>query len=396
MAIQTIDQLELSGKRVFIRVDFNVPLQDRVVTDDARIKAALPTIRHAMERGGKVMLASHLGRPKGRKSAEFSLEPAGARLSELLGRDVILADDCIGDGVRKVTQDMREGQVVLLENLRFYAEEEENEEQFARALAANAQVYINDAFGAAHRAHASTVGMVAHVRERAMGFLMQKELAALGKLTTNPARPFVVVVGGAKVADKIGVLENLLGKVDEVVIGGAMANTFLKAKGGMLGKSKLEEDKQPVARRFLEKALARGVAVFLPRDVVTAPEPKKTNALAVRDASNVPAEEMALDIGPDSRKLFADRVARAKTVFWNGPMGYFEVPPFDEGTRALAHAVAEVGKTGAFTVVGGGDTVAALDGTGLEHAIGHVSTGGGASLELLEGRTLPGVAALEK
>jgi phosphoglycerate kinase len=396
MSVPAIESLELRGKRVFVRVDFNVPLEDGRVTDDSRIRASLPTIELAIERGARVVLASHLGRPKGQPKPEYSLEPAGARLSELLAREVILTDDCIGDGVRKVVGDMQDGQVVLLENLRFHAEEEANEENFARALASLAQVYVNDAFGAAHRAHASVAAMVKHVPERAMGLLLRRELEALSKLLAHAERPFLIVVGGAKVADKIGVLENLLAKADDVVIGGAMANTFLKARGGALGRSKLEDEKLPVARRFWERAQSKGVAVFLPTDLVTSADVKGAEGVHVRDASNVPADEMGLDIGPETRKLFLDRVRRAKTIFWNGPMGYFEQPPFDEGTRALSLAFAEASREGKlFSVAGGGDTVAALHMAGVADAISHVSTGGGASLELLEGKVLPGVAALE-
>jgi phosphoglycerate kinase len=393
VAIQTISDLNIEGKRTFIRVDFNVPLEAGRITDDSRIRAALPTIRHALERGAKVILASHLGRPKGAVKREFSLEPVGVRLSELLGKDVLLTDDCIGDGARKVVSDLREGQLVLLENLRFHPEEEANEENFSKALAAHAQVYVNDAFGAAHRAHASIAGMVRFVEERAIGFLMQRELAALGKLLSGAERPFLAMVGGAKVADKIGVLENLLSRVDEVVVGGAMANTFLKARGGLVGKSRVEDDKLPLARRFLEKAAARGVAVFLPLDLMAAPTPEAGAAAVAVAAMEVPADKMGLDIGPKTRDLFRDRVGRAKTVFWNGPMGLFEKAPFDEGTRAVAQAV---GASKGFTVVGGGDTVFAVNQAGVADQIGHISTGGGASLEFLEGRALPGVAVLEK
>jgi phosphoglycerate kinase len=385
--------MSVEGKRVFLRVDFNVPLSGGRIVDDSRIRAALPTIRHALERGAKVILASHLGRPKGQFNRDYSLEPVGARLSELLGRDVFFTDDCIGDGARKVVADLREGQVALLENLRFHAGEEENDDAFARALSAHAQVYVNDAFGAAHRAHASVAGIVKYVEERGIGLLMQRELAALGKLLSGAERPFVVVVGGAKVADKIGVLENLLGRVDEVLVGGAMANTFLKARGEALGRSKVEDDRLHLARRFMEKAVGRGVPVFLPLDLVVAPEAAPGASAEVVAANAVPADRMALDVGPQTRRMFRERVGRAKTIFWNGPMGLFEVPPFDAGTAALAAAVAEAA---AFSVVGGGDTVSAVRQAGVAERIGHISTGGGASLEFLEGKVLPGVAALEK
>ena len=389
--IKSIADLPIEGKRVFIRVDFNVPLTPaRGVADDSRIRAALPTLTHAMKRGARVILASHLGRPKG-PTPQLSLEPVAARLAELLEREVFLTDEAVGDGARKVVADLRDGDVALLENLRFFPGEEANDDNFARQLAAYADVYINDAFGTAHRAHASTVGMIAHVAQKGAGLLMMKEIEFLGRLLGSVEKPYIAVIGGAKVSDKIGVLENLLGRVDAFLIGGAMANTFLKAKGASVGKSKIEEDKLANARAFLKKADDRGVEVLLPVDVVAAASIDASSGQIVR-ADQVPAELMALDIGPESARGFADRVSRARTVFWNGPMGVFEKKPFAQGTIAVAQAVAACR---GLTVVGGGDSVAAVNEAGVAEKITHISTGGGASLEFIEGQTLPGIAALE-
>jgi phosphoglycerate kinase len=390
--IRRLADLELAGKRVFIRVDFNVPLEDGRITDDERIVRTLPTIRHAVDAGAKVILASHLGRPKGKPTPEFSLEPCGARLSELAGWDVILPDDCLGDAAKKVVTDLRKNQVVLLENLRFHAEEEGDDEAFARELASLADVYVNDAFGAAHRAHASVHALPLMMRERGMGLLLESELTSLRRITDSPARPFVAVLGGAKVADKIDVIDVLLERCDALCIGGAMANTLLAAQGKDLKASRVEKDKLSLARTVLEKARDKGVDVLLPTDVVVAtsldaPSGRTTEVNLLQEG------EMALDIGPKTVEAFSARIQQAKTVFWNGPMGVFETPPFDQGTRAVAEALSEAGKRGAVTVVGGGDSAAAVH--GLEDRFTHVSTGGGASLEFLEGKTLPGVAALE-
>jgi phosphoglycerate kinase len=381
---------KLSGRRVFIRVDFNVPLTPaKGVADDSRIKASLPTIEYAIKKGARVVLGSHLGRPKG-PTPGLSLEPVGARLAELLGKEVFLTDEAVGDGARKVVSDLRDGDVALLENLRFFAGEEANDDQFARQLASYADVYVNDAFGTAHRAHASTAGMIKYVADKAAGLLMIKEVQFLGKLLGSVERPYLAVIGGAKVSDKIGVLENLLAKVDAFLIGGAMANTFVKAKGGDVGKSKVEDDKLALARAFLKKAEERGVEVLLPVDAVAAGAIDASSGSVVR-ADKVPADQMALDIGPESARGFADRVARAKTVFWNGPMGVFEKKSFAGGTLALAKAVAACK---GLTVVGGGDSVAAVNEAGVADQISHISTGGGASLEFIEGKTLPGIEAL--
>jgi phosphoglycerate kinase len=390
--IKSIADLPIEGRRVFIRVDFNVPLTPaKGVADDSRIKASLPTIRHAIERGARVILASHLGRPKG-VTPGLSLEPVGARLAELLGKEVLLTDEAVGDGARKVVADLRDGDVALLENLRFFPGEEANDDGFARQLASYADVYVNDAFGTAHRAHASTAGMIKYVQAKGAGFLMQKEVQFLGKLLGDVDRPYLAVVGGAKVSDKIAVLENLLGRVDAFLIGGAMANTFLKAKGGDVGKSRVEEDKLALARAFLAKAELRKVEVLLPSDVIAATGLDATEGQAVR-GDKVPADLMALDIGPQAAAGFADRIARARTVFWNGPMGVFEKKPFAGGTLAVAKAVAACK---GLTVVGGGDSVAAVNEMGVADQIKHISTGGGASLEFIEGKTLPGIAALEQ
>jgi phosphoglycerate kinase len=386
-----IEAMSLVDKRVFLRVDLNVPLEDGRITSDARIQAALPSILHVIDHGGSVALASHLGRPKGKRTKEDSLEPVGARLSELLGRDVVLADDCVGDGVKTLVREQRPGDVLLLENLRFHAGEEANDPAFAKALAAPFNVYINDAFGASHRAHASIVGMVPLFRERAGGYLMSREITALSRLLDNPGKPFVAVIGGAKVSDKLGVLESLLGRVDAFLIGGAMAYTFMKAKTEGVGASRVEEAKLAGARQFLEYAAGRGVDVLLPVDHVVADRFDESATAELLTEVTIPAGKMGLDIGPKTRAAFAERIQRAKTVFWNGPMGVFEWQKFAAGTRAVAEAVS---KCDGYTVVGGGDSVAAIEAAGVSSEIDHVSTGGGASLELLELGTLPGIQAL--
>lgn len=389
--IRNVKELELRGRATFIRVDFNVPLtSDKRVGDDTRIVEALPTIRYALEQGARVILASHLGRPKGKRDPDYSLEPVAVRLAELLGQEVVFADDCVGDGVVKNIKDLREGQVLLLENLRYHMSEEKNEEAFARALAEGVDIYVNDAFGAAHRAHASTVGMVRFVREKAAGSLMMKELEHLGAILESPKRPFVAVIGGAKVSDKLGVLQSLVERTNSILVGGAMAYTFLKAKGKGTGKSRVEADALGAAEQVIKAAAARKVQLLLPEDHVVA----KTfdEQAEAETVTEIREEYMGLDIGPKTREAYAKVIGEAKTVFWNGPMGVFEWAQFAAGTRAVAQAVAD---SGAMSVVGGGDSVAALNETGLAGKITHVSTGGGASLELIEGKTLPGVKALE-
>jgi phosphoglycerate kinase len=392
--IRYIDDMQLTGKRVFIRVDFNVPLEGKRITDDTRIREALPTIRRALELGGKVILASHLGRPKG-PEPKLSLEPAASRLSELLGpkHEVLLADDCVGDGVRKLVKDLKDGQVLMLENLRFHKEEEANDEAFARELASFADVYINDAFGTAHRAHASTAGMVPYVKEKGAGLLMRKELEYLGGALKNPAKPFVAILGGAKVSDKIKVIESLLPKVDALLIGGAMAYTFLKAQGIEVGKSRVEEDKLALATRMLEAAQRLRTSLVLPIDHICGTEATDKGTPREVPERAIPADLMGLDIGPKTRAMYADHIRGAKTVVWNGPMGMFEVEKYAMGTRDVAMAMAA--NKDAVTIVGGGDSAAAVNEMGMAQKLSHVSTGGGASLEFLEGRELPGVKALE-
>ena len=393
MAAKTIAELDLQGRRVFIRVDFNVPLTPAGgVSDATRIRESLPTITHAIERGARVVLASHLGRPKGRAKPEFSLLPVAAYLAEALGRDVVLADEPAGDGAKKVVNDLRDGGVAILENLRFTPGEEANDENFSRTLAIYADVYINDAFGTAHRAHASTVGMVKYVSSKGVGFLMDREAKMLSKLIGDVQRPFVAIIGGVKVADKIGLLESLLSRADAVCLGGAMANTFLCAKGVPMGHSMVETSKLPIARAFLAKAEAGGVRVVLPRDLVVATDAKSLTGTVI-PATSVPDDQAAFDIGPDSAAEIASVLSRAGTVFWNGPMGVFEAQPFAAGTIAVAKAMAQL--MGATTVVGGGDSVAAVHRAGVAANITHISTGGGASLEFIEGKKLPGLAALE-
>lgn len=394
MGITWIDDAGFSIKdqRVFVRVDFNVPLEEKdghqVVADDERIRAAIPTIKLLLSKGARLVLASHLGRPKG-KDAELSLLPVAIRLSELLDRDVIFADDCVGDGVKKQAADLKAGQVLLLENLRYHSGEEKNDEGFARQLAALCDVYVNDAFGAAHRAHASTAGMAAFVDKKAGGLLLKKETETLYGLLRHPQKPFVAIVGGAKVSDKIGVLTKLLTKVDTILIGGAMAYTFLKAKGEFVGKSRIEADKVTLARSVLDAAAARGVNILLPVDHIAAVEFNENSPPLDVDAFT--EDQMGLDIGRKTRLAYLDAIKGAGTVLWNGPMGVFEWENFSKGTRAIAEAVAN---SKAFTVVGGGDSVAAINQMGFADKIKHVSTGGGASLELLEGQKLPGLVAL--
>ncbi|MCU0693695.1 MAG: phosphoglycerate kinase [Polyangiaceae bacterium] len=393
-AIKTIKDLDLANQRVFIRVDFNVPLdkKTRAITDDARIRAALPTITYAIDAGAKVILASHLGRPKGEFKPEFSLEPVGARLAELLGGEVLLPDDCIGDSPKKLVAELRSKQVVLLENVRFHKEEEKDDEGFARQFAELCDVYVNDAFGSSHRAHASVHALPRLMRRKACGFLLEAEIDKLGKIVSNPDKPYLAVLGGAKVSDKIAVVENLLNLVDGLVIGGAMANTFLKAKGYDTKASKIEDDKLALARTIMEKAAEKKVNLILPIDVVVASDINAADGQVV-DVSAIPDGHMALDIGPKTVALIEAACAKSRSVFWNGPMGMFENAAFSKGTFAVARAMA-VSK--AFTVVGGGDSASAvrLAGDDVARAFTHISTGGGASLELVEGRKLPGIEVL--
>ncbi len=393
MSIRRVDQIELKGKRVFVRVDFNVPLDDKKeITDDTRIVSSLPTIKFILETGGKVVLASHLGRPKGKRDLKYSLAPVAERLSRLLGRGVLLAPDCVGEEVRGQVNRMKEGEVLLLENLRFHPEEEKNEESFSKDLASLCDVYINDAFGAAHRAHASTEGMAHYVRSVAAGFLMMKEVESLEKALVNPEKPYVAILGGAKVSDKIGVIRNLLNKVDTLLVGGGMAYTFLKAKGVEVGKSLVETDQIGLALTLLEGAEGK-IKFILPSDHVAA---EKMDVQAIKEIvtnENIPGNWICLDIGPETIRAFSNEIKTAKTLFWNGPMGVFEMEPFSKGTFAIARAVAD---SKAFSIVGGGDSVAAVNQAGAAGQIGHISTGGGASLEFIEGKKLPGIEALRK
>jgi phosphoglycerate kinase len=382
----SIRDLDLKNKIVFIRVDFNVPLAPggQEITSDKRIRASLPTIRYALEHGAAVVLASHLGRPKGKPNPEMSLKPAAVRLSELLGQPVEMAPDCVGPEVEKLRP--KPGEVLLLENLRFHAEEEKNDPGFSKQLAALCDIYVNDAFGSAHRAHASTVGMIQYVKQAASGLLMDKELEYLNKATKNPARPCLAILGGAKVSDKIEVIENLMKFVDQILIGGAMAYTFMKAQGKPVGKSLVEEDKVHLAKELLDRA---GGKLLLPRDHVVATELKE--GAENRVVAEIPVGMIGVDIGPETIEAYASAISKAKTIIWNGPMGVFEKPPFDRGTVALAKAVAA---SGAVSVVGGGDSEKAVKSAGVADKISHISTGGGASLEFLAGIELPGVAAL--
>jgi phosphoglycerate kinase len=386
MPKRSIRDLELKGKTVFIRVDFNVPLAPggQEITSDKRIRASLPTIQYALDQGAGLILASHLGRPKGKPNPEMSLKPAAARLAQLLGRPVAMAPDCVGPEVEKMRP--APGQILLLENLRFHPEEEKNDPGFSKQLAALCDVYVNDAFGSAHRAHASTVGMIPLVREAASGLLMDKELEYLTKATKNPDRPCVAILGGAKVSDKIEVIENLMRVVDELLIGGAMAYTFLKAQGKPVGKSLVEDDKVNLAKELLARS---GSKILLPSDHVVVDELKEGAPFEV--VANVPEGKIGVDIGPATVAAYSAVIAKAKTIIWNGPMGVFEKPPFDRGTVALAKAVAA---SGAVSVVGGGDSEKAIKSAGVADKISHISTGGGASMEFLAGIELPGVAAL--
>ncbi|ACV64629.1 Phosphoglycerate kinase [Desulfofarcimen acetoxidans DSM 771] len=392
MPKKSVKDIDVRGKRVFVRVDFNVPLDEKhEVTDDTRIRAALPTIRYLTEQKAKVILASHLGRPKGKVAEEFRLDPVVRHLEELLGKKVIKTDDCIGEEVKAAISEMQEGDILLLENLRFYPGEEKDDPVFARELAALADVYVNDAFGTAHRAHASTHG-IARLLPAVAGFLLQKEIKMLGSAINNPQRPFTAILGGAKVSDKIGIIKNLLGKVDNLLLGGGMANTFIKAQGYDVGKSLLESDKVELAGELINEARVKGINFLLPVDVVVAPMLSPDAMTQVVEISHIPGDNMALDIGPESIKKYSEIIKSSKTVIWNGPMGVFEMNAFANGTNDLVRVLAD---SGAVTIVGGGDLDAAVEKTGLSDKITHVSTGGGASLEFLEGKELPGIAVLQ-
>ncbi|XP_076935227.1 phosphoglycerate kinase, cytosolic-like [Bidens hawaiensis] len=393
-SVSSLKEADLKGKRVFVRADLNVPLDDSFnITDDTRIRAAVPTIKYLMSNGAKVVLSSHLGRPKG-VTPKYSLKPLVPRLSELLGVEVKMADDCIGPEVEKLVAALPEGGVLLLENVRFYKEEEKNDPEFAKKLASLADLYVNDAFGTAHRAHASTEGVAKHLKPAVAGYLMQKELDYLVGAVSNPTKPFAAIVGGSKVSSKIGVIESLLEKVNILVLGGGMIFTFYKAQGYKVGSSLVEEDKLDLATSLLEKAKAKGVSLLLPSDVVIADKFAADANSKVVPANEIPDGWMGLDIGPDSIKSFSETLDTTKTVIWNGPMGVFEFEKFAAGTEAIAKKLAELSGKGVTTIIGGGDSVAAVEKVGLADKMSHISTGGGASFELLEGKTLPGVLAL--
>ncbi len=387
---KSLRDIDVKGKRVFCRVDFNVPMANGEVTDETRIRAALPTIQYLVENGAKVILASHLGRPKGQVNEELRLNAVAKRLGEKLGKEVLKSDEAYGPKVQEEISKMNEGDVLLLENVRFYPGEEKNDEVLAKEFAALADVYVNDAFGAAHRAHATTAGIAKHIPAVA-GFLMEKEINVLGKALSNPERPFTAIIGGAKVRDKIGVIENLLEKVDHLIIGGGLAYTFLKAKGFEIGKSLLEEDKIDLANEFMQKAEAKGVKFHMPIDVVIADKFGEDANTKVVDIDQIPADWEALDIGPKTTALYADVIKNSKLVIWNGPMGVFEIDKFAQGTKGVAQALAD---SDAYSIIGGGDSAAAAEKFGLADQMSHISTGGGASLEFMEGKELPGVALL--
>lgn len=388
---KSIKDVEVKGKRVFCRVDFNVPMKDGQITDETRIKAALPTIQFLVEQGARVLLASHLGRPKGQVVEEMRLTPVAKRLSELLGKEVKKVDEAYGEAVQKEAAALKDGEVMLLENVRFYPGEEKNDPELAKEFAALADLYVNDAFGAAHRAHASTEG-IAHHLPAVSGLLMEKELDVLGKALSNPDRPFTAIIGGAKVKDKIGVIDNLLEKVDNLIIGGGLAYTFIKAQGHEIGNSLLEEDKIELAKEFMKKAEEKGVNFYMPVDAVIADEFSEDANTETVSIDEIPADWQALDIGPKTAELYSDVIANSKLVIWNGPMGVFEMTKFAGGTRAVAEALAEANDT--YSIIGGGDSAAAVEKFHLADRMSHISTGGGASLEFMEGKALPGVVAL--
>ncbi|HEX7949808.1 MAG TPA: phosphoglycerate kinase [Candidatus Limnocylindrales bacterium] len=389
----SVRDVDVTGKRVFVRVDFNVPLEDGKVTDDTRIRAALPTIRYLLSHGARVILASHLGRPDGRVQDGLRLRPVAERLTQLLGRNVPVTGDALGIGTVDAVRRLRNGEALLLENLRFHAEEEKNDPKFAQQLADYAEIYVNDAFGTAHRAHASTVG-IAEILPAYAGFLMEREIQMLSKLLEDPERPFAAIVGGAKISGKLKVLDHLLSKVDVLILGGGMANTFLLAQGKSVGKSLAEHDMVEEARRVLADAERKGIRILLPVDVIVAKEVTRGTEYKTLNAEKIPASWHIVDVGEDTRVLMEQALADAKTVFWNGPLGVFEIPSFAHGTKAIARFLADRAQSGATVVVGGGDSVAAIEQQGLADKFTHISTGGGASLEFLEGRELPGIAVL--
>lgn len=387
---KSVRDIEVAGKKVFVRVDFNVPLQDGVISDDTRIRETLPTIQYLVEQGARVILASHLGRPKGQVVEEFRLTPVAHRLSELLGKPVVKVDETIGDAVKEEVNKLSDGDVLLLENVRFYPGEEKNDPEFAKALAELADIYVNDAFGAAHRAHASTEG-IAHHLPAVSGLLMEKELRVLGQALQSPERPFTAIIGGAKVKDKIGVIENLLNLADNILIGGGIAYTFFKAQGYEIGKSLVDNEKLDLALGFIEKAKEKGVKLYLPVDILVADDFSAEANTQVVSIDSIPAEWEGVDIGPKTAELYTDVIKNSKLVVWNGPMGVFEIDKFSNGTKAVAQACAE---TEGYTVLGGGDSAAAAEKFKLADRMNHISTGGGASLEFMEGKALPGVVAL--